>query len=101
MKLDFFNVLAIVAMAVATYATRISGLLLLKMTDPPRAVRSALDAVPVAVLTAVIAPTLVKGGPADLLAAGITVLAALRLPLLPTVVIGVGAAVVLRATIGT
>src|SRR5262245_33035385 len=100
MKIEFFNVLTIVAMAVVTYATRVSGLLLVKMTNPSRAVQSALDAVPVAVLTAVIAPTLVKGGVADLVAAGITVLAAIRLPLLPAVVIGVGTVVVLRTIVG-
>jgi uncharacterized membrane protein len=60
-------------------------------------VRAALDAVPVAVLTAVIAPSLAKGGLADVAAAAVTVIAAFRLPLLPAVVIGVLAAIGFRA----
>ena len=51
-------------------------------------------------LTAVIAPGLVKGGPADLAAAAITIVAATRLPLLATVAIGVASVVALRTIIG-
>jgi uncharacterized membrane protein len=96
MKLELSNLLAILAMAVATYGTRLGGLWLLRTVRPTPALQAALDAVPVAVLTAVIAPSLVKGGPSDLAAAFVTIVAAARLPLLPAVAIGVASAVALR-----
>jgi branched chain amino acid efflux pump len=96
-KLDLVNVLAILAMAIATYATRVSGLFLVRYLRPGPVLQSALNVVPVAVLTAVIAPMLAKGGVADLAAAALTVIAALRLPLLAAVVLGVLAAVGFRA----
>ena len=97
MKLDPANLAAILAMAVATFATRLAGLWLVRVLRPGPAMTAALDAVPVAVLTAVIAPGIVKGGVADMVAAGITVFAATRLPLIVTVAVGMAAVVLLRA----
>ncbi|MEZ5776068.1 MAG: AzlD domain-containing protein [Hyphomicrobiaceae bacterium] len=97
MRLEWANLLAFFAMGVATYATRLGGLWLVAALRPSRTVKAALDAVPVAVLTAVIAPEIVKGGPPDLIAAALTLLAAFRLPLLAAVALGVAAAVALRA----
>lgn len=96
MKLDPVNLAAIAAMAVATYATRVGGFWLLRFVRVTPRVQASLDALPVAVLTAVIAPSLAKGGTPDLIAAALTLLAASRLPLLCAVLIGVGSAVVLR-----
>lgn len=100
MKLDPANLAAIVAMAVVTYATRAGGLWLLRFVRVTPRVQVSLDAVPVAVLTAVIAPSLAKGGAPDLIAAALTLLAATRLPLIAVLVIGVGSAVVLRQVLG-
>jgi len=100
MTLDPANLTAIAAMAVVTYATRIGGLWLLRFVKVTPRVQASLDALPVAVLTAVIAPSLVKGGTPDLIAAALTLLAATRLPLLAVVGIGVGSAVLLRHVIG-
>lgn len=97
MRLDPANLAAILAMAVATISTRLGGLLLLRFVRLTPRARAALDALPVAVLTAVITPGLVKGGVADLLAAGATLAAASRFPLLPAVAIGVACAALLRA----
>jgi uncharacterized membrane protein len=99
-KLDAANLAAIIAMALATYATRVSGLWLLRFVRVTPRMQAALDALPVAILTAVIAPALMKGGTADILAAGVTLLAASRLPLLATVILGVSSAVLLRHLIG-
>ena len=96
MTVDPANLAAILGMAIATYATRIAGLWLLRVLRPGPILASALDAMPVAVLTAVIAPSLAKGGVPDLIAGAITVVAAMRLPLLATVSIGVASAVVMR-----
>lgn len=100
MRIDPLNLLAILGMAIATYSTRIAGLWVMRAMRPGPVLTSALDAMPVAVLTAVIAPSLVKGGMADLLAAAITIAAAVRLSLLATVAIGVASAVLLRTAIG-
>lgn len=100
MTFDTLNLAAILAMAVATYATRVGGLWLLRFVKITPGVQASLDALPVAVLTAVIAPSLVKGGPADLIAAALTLIAASRLPLLPVVVIGVSCCVALRYLLG-
>ncbi|MCL4767533.1 MAG: AzlD domain-containing protein [Hyphomicrobiaceae bacterium] len=100
MTLDPVNLAAIIAMVVATYATRIGGLWLLRFARLTPRMQASFDALPVAVLTALIAPSLVKGGAADLIAAALTLLAATRLPLLPVVVIGVASAVLLRHVMG-
>ncbi len=56
-------VLIILAAAAATYLTRVGGYLVLSRfkTIPPR-VEAALDAVPAAVLTSIVAPAAVTGG---------------------------------------
>ncbi len=100
MTVETANLAAIVAMAVVTYATRIGGLWLLRFVKVTPLVQTSLDALPVAVLTAVIAPSLIKGGAPDMIAAALTLLAASRLPLLAVVVIGVGSAVILRHVLG-
>jgi len=96
MSVDPANLAAILAMAVATWFTRVGGLWLFRVVRLTPRSQAALDALPVAVLTAVIAPSLARGGAADLCAAIVTLLAATRLPLLPVVVIGVVSAVLLR-----
>lgn len=62
--------------------------------------RAVMENVPGCVLIAVIAPAFASERPADLLAPALTVLAAARLPLLPTVIVGVAAAGVLRHLLG-
>jgi uncharacterized membrane protein len=57
---------------------------------------AVLENVPGCVLISVIAPSFVSDRPSDLLALWITLLCALRLSLLPTVIIGVFSAGVLR-----
>jgi uncharacterized membrane protein len=96
---DPANLLAILLMAAATYATRAAGFLLARRLPRSGSVRVALDALPPAVLTAVIAPA-VMAGPAEAIAAVVTMAVALRLPLLVTVVVAVGSIVVLRQVLG-
>ena len=90
------SLLAIVAMAFASYATRISGMLLGGYLPKTGRVRQALDALPPAVLTAVIAPALIAG-PAEMAAAALTLLAALRLPMVVAVLVGMASVATLRA----
>lgn len=87
----------IVLMALTTYLTRIGGYALLRnRTLNPRAL-TVMDAVLGCVLIAVIAPSFVSRQPADLIALALTLAATTRLSLLPTVIIGVAAAGLLRA----
>jgi uncharacterized membrane protein len=97
MSLDLSTFLAILAMAAATILTRVSGIFLLRYLTISEETREALDAIPPAVLMAVIAPTALATGWAETIACAATALAALRLPLLPSVGIGVTTVVVLRA----
>jgi uncharacterized membrane protein len=99
MTVDPWTLAAILAMAAATAFTRLAGLVLPSaVLRRPRA-RAALEAVPAAVLASLIAPTVLATGWAETVAAAITALAALRLPLIAVVLVGVVAAAGLR-TIG-
>ena len=91
------TILAIIGMALATYATRASGLYLMRGVTVTGRLKAALDALPPAILMAVIAPTILTTGIAETIAAGLTAVAAfLRLPLVVTILIGVVSVVLLR-----
>jgi uncharacterized membrane protein len=100
MRLDGTTLLAIVLMAVATYLTRIAGLFIAGRHGLDGRSKAPFDAIPVAVLTAVIAPTLLTTGIPESLAGIVTILAAFRLPLLATVTVGVAAVVLFRLIFG-
>ncbi|EXI80110.1 MAG: putative membrane protein [Candidatus Accumulibacter appositus] len=95
---DLLTVITIAGMALATYLTRIGGLYLMRGVSVTGRLKAALDALPAAVLMAVIAPTVLATGAAETIAAAITAAAAfLRLPMIAVVAIGVAAVVALRA----
>jgi uncharacterized membrane protein len=100
MSLDVTTLLAILGMAIATYGCRLTGLLLGGRLALSGRAKAALDAIPPAVLTAVIAPTLLATGWPETLAGAVTILAALRLPLIGVIGTGVAAVVVLRMLAG-
>jgi uncharacterized membrane protein len=97
---DLATLATIVLMAATTYATRILGYVALRdRTLSPRML-AVMENVPGCVLISVIAPSFVSRDPADLIALGVTLVAATRLSLLPTVVTGVVATGVLRHLMG-
>ena len=97
---ELLTMATIAGMAVATYLTRIGGLYLMRGVKVQGRLKAALDALPPAVLMAVIAPTVLATGVAETIAAAITVAAAfLRLPMIAVVAIGVAAVVVLRTVV--
>lgn len=98
MSADLPTLLLIVALGVGTYATRIGGYLILARLEKlnPR-VEAALEAVPAAVMTAIVAPVALTSGIAEGLATIATVVAALRLPIHATLVVGAGLLVALRS----
>jgi uncharacterized membrane protein len=87
----------ILMMAAVTYATRIVGIFVADRLILTGRAKAAFEAIPPAVLIAVIAPTALATGWPETLAAAITMIAALRLPLLATMAVGVAAVVALRA----
>ncbi|HEV7260890.1 MAG TPA: AzlD domain-containing protein [Bosea sp. (in: a-proteobacteria)] len=97
MTVDPLNMLAILGMAIATYVTRIAGLALAGRLDLSPRAQAAFDAIPPAVLVAVIAPSALATGWAETAATAAAALAATRLPLLGVVAVGVVAVVGFRA----
>ncbi|HRB82788.1 MAG TPA: AzlD family protein [Acinetobacter johnsonii] len=93
------TLVAILLVAATTYLTRILGYVLLKNKALSNKQRKILEVVPGCVLISVIAPYFVKDNVADLLAIAITLLAASRFSLLPTVVISMLSAALLRTVL--
>ena len=93
--------LAIFGMAVVTYATRLSGLLLLGGVKINGRMKAALDAVPVSVMMAVITPMILMTGKAESISALIVAVCAyFRAPLVVNILVGMGAVVALRHFLG-
>jgi uncharacterized membrane protein len=100
MTLDLATLAAIAGMAIVTYLNRVSGLVLVRFVHVKGRAKAALDALPAAILMAVIAPMVLVTGAGRDGRSVITVIAALRLPLLAAVAIGVVSVVALRHAIG-
>lgn len=93
------TLIAILLVAATTYLTRILGYVLLKNKTLSNKQRKILEVVRGCVLISVIAPYFVKDNVADLLAIAITLIAASRFSLLPTVVISMLSAALLRTVL--
>jgi uncharacterized membrane protein len=98
--IDPLTAVTILLMAAVTYLTRVSGYLLLRKRTLSRRATAVMEATPGCVLISVIAPHFVSSRPADLLSLAITLLAATRLSVLPTILIGVVSAGLLRHLLG-
>ena len=97
MSLDTRTLLLIICVGLATYGTRLAGYWLLRNVNITGRTKAALDAVPPAILVAVIAPAVLMNGWPEKIAGAITIAAALlRLPLLVVIVVGVAATALLR-----
>lgn len=99
--LDTTTLLVILAAAIATYMTRIGGYILITRmkTIPPR-MEAALNAVPAAVLTTLVAPAFFTGG-WDVRIAMLAALAvALRYPGLIMLAAGWAAVMICRRLLG-
>lgn len=91
----------IAAGAVATYLTRIGGyLLIMRMKRIPPRAEAALNAVPAAVLTTLVAPAAVTGGLDVTLTMAVAFLVGLRISLLPMLAVGWIVVMILRHVIG-
>jgi branched chain amino acid efflux pump len=95
------TLLAILLMALATYATRAGGLWLASRFDLSERAGAWLEQIPGAILISLVAPTVLTGGPAEALAALAVVLVALRTGSLPAAMAtGVAVVLILRNLLG-
>lgn len=94
--IDVPTLTTILLMALTTYLTRIVGYLALRNRTLSPRMQAVLEQVPGCVLISVIAPSFVSDQPANLLGLVITLMAATRLSILPTVTIGIVSTGLLR-----
>lgn len=101
LSVDSHTLLLIVMAALATYATRIGGYVLMNSMKriPPR-VESALNAVPAAVLTTLVAPPFVNGGWDIRIAMIVAFIVCLRFPRLTILAAGWATVMVIRHGFG-
>ncbi len=87
----------ILGMAVATYASRAAGLMLMSRISPGPRLTRFMHAIPGAILASIVAPSALAAGPAEAAATAVTALTAWRFGNLPLAMCaGVGAVLVLR-----
>ncbi len=100
-SIDSGTAMLIVVAAIATYFTRVGGYVLMSSMKriPPR-VESALNAVPAAVLTTLVAPPFVYGGWDIKIAMAVALVIGLRFPGLTILVIGWAAVMAARYGFG-
>ncbi len=96
MSLDLATFVAILAMATATVLTRLVGLVVLKFATLSPSAQRRLEAIPPAVMVVVVTPTEFATGPAESIACAVTVLAALKLPMLAAATAGVATVALLH-----
>lgn len=90
------NLLVILAMALVTYFTRLGGYFLLRNKNFSPKVKEMMEIIPGCVLISVIAPAFSSWNIPDVIGLFLTIIAASRLSLLPTIIIGVGSVGFLR-----
>lgn len=102
MSADFLgistNYWIIIFAAIVTYLTRISGHVILSRFDTihPR-VEAGLNAVPAAVVTAIVVPAVISGGWAEIITIIVATLASLRLSMMQVFFLGWISIIALRA----
>ncbi len=95
-SLQSATVITIAGMAFVTWLCRMTGYALARRIAITGRAKAALEAMPPAILTAIIAPMAFSEGIAEAIAAAVTVLVAMRLPTLVAVAIGVATVVLIR-----
>lgn|SRR5690554_4160668 len=90
------TLIAIILVALTTYATRLLGYVLLKNKTLSKRQRKILEVIPGCVLISMITPYFLRDDPADLIAIMSTLFAASRFGMLPTILISMASAAILR-----
>lgn len=101
MSVDSLALVAILCMALATYAVRASGFFLVQRLPRSRFLDRFLHHLPGAVFVALVTPPVLAGGPPTWAgAAAVVGCAALRAPLLASLLAGAGTVALLRLLLG-
>jgi len=95
-SLDIWPYVTILGMAFVTVLTRVSGVWLMRYVQIRGRAAAALEAMPGAVLIAIVAPVALSSGPAEAIAAVITTAMAFRFPTLVAASAGILTVVGLR-----
>jgi uncharacterized membrane protein len=95
------SLITIFGMSATTYATRVGGFLLLRGRQPSPKAKALLSVAPGCVLISAIAPHFISPHPAELIALAITIFAATRFSMLPTVLSGVASLALLHILLGS
>ena len=88
--------IAILLVALTTYCARILGYVLLKNKTLNNRQRKILEVIPGCVLISMITPYFLRDDPADLIAIMVTLFVASRFGMLPTILISMASAAILR-----
>jgi uncharacterized membrane protein len=96
MALDPYNLMLIALVTAVTLATRLGGALIMARVQLGPSAKAAFEAMPVAVMTAVLAPAALTQGWAEALAAIIAVIVGLRAPMYVVLITGMVCVVLFR-----
>jgi len=98
--LDPFVAGVILALAVATFATKVGGLWVLSRIEVSDRVEAGLSLLPGAIVVSILGPELVEGGPAEWSAAALVLVVAWKTEnVLLAIVVGAGAVVAFRGVL--
>lgn len=101
MSVDAVTLMVILAMALATYATRAGGFFIVRRLRMGPFMKAWMGHVPGAIFMALVTPAVIGAGPAGWAGAAVVVLSAYKgLPLVITLGLGVGLVALLRLSGG-
>lgn len=100
MTMDPYNLTLILLVTLATFAMRAVGAVVMARVELGPVSAAAFEAMPVAVLTAVIAPAVLTQGLPEAIAGTIAVLVGLRAPMAVVIVVAMATVVAMRHLLG-
>ncbi len=100
MTMDPYNLTLILLVTLVTFAMRAAGAVVMARVELGPVSSAAFEAMPVAVLTAVIAPAVLTQGLPEAVAGGVAVLVGLRAPMAVVIVVAMAVVAVLRHGMG-
>lgn len=100
MTMDPHNLTLILLVTLATFAMRAAGAVIMARVELGPVSSAAFEAMPVAVLTAVIAPAVLTQGLPEAIAGGVAVLVGLRAPMAVVIVVAMVVVAAMRGFIG-
>lgn len=100
MTMDPYNLTLILLVTLATFAMRAVGAVVMARANPGPVSSAAFEAMPVAVLTAVVAPAALTHGLPEAIAGVAAVIVGLRAPMAVVIVVAMATVVSMRHVMG-